>query len=109
MAPTSFPREHRVPQIESAIVDHGVLIQENVKQNAQVPFDNTRSLSACWPFGLFFFFLFFGNVKETKLNDTKEKGENNPPSWITQARDLRLTKDKASFPPSVCGLPVRFP
>lgn len=53
--PTSFSREHLAPQIESSIVEGKVLIQEILKHNALAPFDNTRSLSACGPFGGFFF------------------------------------------------------
>lgn len=56
--PTSFSREHLVPQIESTIVEGRALAQEIWKHNALAPFDNIRSLSACGPFGGFFFLLY---------------------------------------------------
>lgn len=94
------------PQTESTIVDHRVLIQENLKQNAQAPFDNTRSLPACGPFGevFFFFFLLFciqssENVKKNKLKGKKkeeeqekeeEEDQEEEESWIIQDKDLMV-------------------
>lgn len=86
-------------------MDHRVLIQENLKQNAQAPFDNTRSLPACGPFGeVFFFFLLFciqslENVKKNKLKGKKkeeeqekeeEEDQEEEESWITQDKDLMV-------------------
>lgn len=62
-------------------MDHRVLIQENLKQNAQAPFDNTRSLPACGPFREFFFlFPLFSiqpleNVKKNRLKGKKKEEE----------------------------------
>lgn len=89
-------------------MDHRVLIQENLKQNAQAPFDNTRSLPACGPFGevlFFFFFLLFciqslENVKKNRLKGKKKEEEQEKQeekedqeegeSWIIQDKDLMV-------------------
>lgn len=75
-----------------------------MKHNAPAPIDNTRSLSACDPFGEFFFFFMqhFKNVKEEPNGEGGGRKKLIPPCIVKERLKACLKRMKQIFP-TMCG------